>query len=84
MHFGCVVSRETGESYAALAERKVEEVCELEDRFDPEMVRHEVDALVKANKKVQEQCPLLSESSDGKLIISNSFTSSMGILASIS
>jgi len=66
-----IVSRETGESYAALAERKVEEVCELEDRFDPEMVRARSkkahDAIVRVHEEWGEQIELVKDERDRRI-----------------
>ena len=66
-----ITNRETGESYAGLAEREPKEVCGLEDRFDPENVRVRTkkahDAIVRVHQDYAEQIDLLKDERDRRV-----------------
>jgi len=68
---GPIVNRQTGESYAALAERQPKEVCDLEDRFDPENVQTKSkkahDIIVRVHEQYSEQIELLKDERDRRV-----------------
>ncbi|MFC1806415.1 DNA-directed RNA polymerase subunit beta, partial [Planctomycetota bacterium] len=66
-----IVNRETRESYAGLAERTPEEVCELEERFDPETVRASSkkahDAIARVHQDYSAQIDLVKDERDRRI-----------------